>query len=392
MLLVIIYLAFIGLGLPDSLLGSAWPQMSLDLEAQTSAAGLLTMTICACTIISSLVCDWLLRRLGTSRLTAISVAVTAVGVLGFSRATSLWQLMAIAVPYGLGAGAVDAALNAYAAVHLKPIHVNWLHCSWGIGASVGPVIMAWRLGMGESWRGGYAAVGLILLALSAFLMATLRFWPDDAGKGLRSQPEPASSPASEKPLPTRSEALRLPGVLPAFAAFFLYCALESSAGVWSSTFMVQARGIPADTATFLVSLFYLGITAGRFLSGVLTLRLSGQQLLRLGVIVVVAGAALLAFVPSQGICALGLALLGIGCAPIYPQIIQLTPQRFGESASQVLMGPQLACAYVGSLTFPPVMGLVLQHVAAGAYPWVLGVLVVGLATTLAATDRAVSES
>lgn len=389
MLLAIIYLAFIGLGLPDSLLGSAWPQMSGDLGAQTSAAGLVTMTICACTIVSSLACDALQRRLGTARLTTASVALTAAGVLGFSRVTEFWQLVAIAVPYGLGAGAVDAALNAYAAVHLKPMHVSWLHCCWGIGASVGPMIMAWRMGAGDSWRGGYVAVGLMLVALTAFLVLTLRSWDTAtpaaaAGDGDRR--------AADTSLPSRAEALRLPGVVPAFLSFFLYCALESTTGVWSSTFMVQARGIDEQTATFLVSLFYLGITVGRFLSGVLTLRLRGNQLLRLGVAIIAVGLVLLVAVPGATACATGLVLVGIGCAPIYPTIIQLTPSRFGDGASQALMGPQMACAYVGSLSFPPITGLVLQHVAPGAYPWLLLALLAGFALTLAATNRACARA
>ena len=383
MLLLVIYLAFIGLGLPDSLLGSAWPAMHADLGAAVSVGGFVSMTTCSCTILSSLLCGRLIRRFGTGRLVLGSVALTAVAIFGYSCCTELWQIIAWAVPYGLGAGAVDAALNAYAAIHYEARHMNWLHCMWGIGSSAGPVVMSRMVLSAAGWRGGYRVVGAFQLVITLCLVLSLRLW--DA----RGVDEDAAAGATG---PRGLALLRLPGAWQALVGFFCYCALESTCGLWAATYMVFARGASADLAALFAGLFYLGITLGRLVSGFLTLRLSGQQLQHLGEYLAAAGVALLILAPGEYLAGCGLFLVGLGCSPIYPQMIQLTPERFGEENATSIMGIQMAFAYVGSLAVPPIAGLLIGHVSPWCFPVVAVVLVVSMTACLTSCDRATGDA
>lgn len=382
-LLAIIYLSFVSLGLPDGLLGAAWPAMHSDLGAAVSLAGTISVVICLGTIVSSLMTDRLVRRLGTGRLTAASVAMTAVALFGFSTCTALWQLVLWAIPYGLGAGAVDAALNAFVATHYAARHMNWLHCCWGIGAAMGPTVMSWQMAGPASWPGGYRVVGVVQVALVAAIALSLPLWRDRA-----TGTDAADEGHGRDGVPAaRRELLRRPGVPQAMAGFLCYCALESSCGLWASTLLVLGHGVPAQTAALLASLFYVGITVGRLLSGVLTLRLDGRQLLRLGEVVMALGLATLLLAPGKLALGAGLALLGLGCAPIYPQMIQLTPVRFGTDGTQSLMGMQMACAYVGSMAFPPLMGLVMERVSPLLLPVVAAALLAAMTVCLEVCDR-----
>lgn len=382
-LLAIIYLSFVSLGLPDGLLGAAWPAMHSDLGAAVSLAGTISVVICLGTIVSSLMTDRLVRRLGTGRLTAASVAMTAVALFGFSTCTALWQLVLWAIPYGLGAGAVDAALNAFVATHYAARHMNWLHCCWGIGAAMGPTVMSWQMAGPTSWPGGYRVVGVVQVALVAAIALSLPLWRDRA-----TGTDAADEGHGRDGVPAaRRELLRRPGVPQAMAGFLCYCALESSCGLWASTLLVLGHGVPAQTAALLASLFYVGITVGRLLSGVLTLRLDGRQLLRLGEVAMALGLATLLLAPGKLALGAGLALLGLGCAPIYPQMIQLTPVRFGTDGTQSLMGMQMACAYVGSMAFPPLMGLVMERVSPLLLPVVAAALLAAMTVCLEVCDR-----
>ena len=377
-LLLVIYLAFIGLGLPDSLLGSAWPAMHGDLGAAVSLGGLVSMTTCSCTIVSSLLCGRLVRGLGTGRLVLGSVALTAVAIFGYSCCTQFWQLVAWAVPYGLGAGAVDASLNAYAAIHYEARHMNWLHCMWGIGSSAGPVVMSRMVLSSAGWRGGYQVVGAFQLVITLCLVLSLRLW-DTRGT------DPDSPSAGDGP---RGLALLgLPGVWQALVGFFCYCALETTSGLWAATFMVLARGASTDLAALFTGLFYMGITLGRLVSGFLTLRLAGQQLQHLGELIAAAGVAMLILAPGKVLSGCGLFLVGLGCAPIYPQMIHLTPERFGDQNAASLMGVQMAFAYVGSLAVPPIAGLLIDHVSPWCFPAVALALVVAMTACLTSCDR-----
>ena len=388
MLLPIIYIAFVSLGLPDSLLGSAWPVMYADLGAPVAAQSAITMIITVCTIISSLATAPLMRRLGAGKLTACSVAMTAAAILGFGMSTSLWQLCLIAIPYGLGAGSVDAALNNFVAVHYGERHMSWLHCCWGIGTSVSPVVMGWALAGPLSWHGGYLAIGIIQALITALLFFSLPMWKK-AGDGSGSTEGEASEAA--KPI-SYTEALRLPGAWAVILSFGCYSGFEYVCGLWSSSHLVLARGIAEAQAASMASLFYMGITAGRLVSGIVAPHVGSKNLIRIGQGMVAVGVALLIFGQGQLALSVALALVGLGCAPIYPSIISLTPERFGEVASQSMVSLQMACAYVGSTLMPPLVALVFSLGGAAVFPWILVIVLLAMAVLAELANERTSDA
>ncbi len=362
LLLLIIYISFISLGLPDSLLGSAWPVMYGELQVPVSFAGVISMIIAGGTIISSFFSEKIIRRLGTGLVTAISVLMTAAALLGFSMSHSAWLLCLLAVPYGLGAGSVDAALNNFVALHYKAHHMSWLHCFWGIGATAGPFIMSLCLNRGNSWHSGYLSIALIQIVLTVFLFLSLPLW-----KKQRTGTDPSEHEIQNTSL-SFSQVLKLPGARPALLCFFGYCALEASAGLWGSSYFVLARGIPAEKAAQWTSLFYFGITFGRFISGFLSMKVSDKNMVRLGQAIALGGILVLCLpFGSPAICG-GYFLIGLGCAPIYPSLLHATPANFGRKNSQAIMGIQMACAYVGSTFMPPLFGLIAQYVNVRLFP------------------------
>ena len=364
LLLAIIYLSFISLGLPDSLLGAAWPSMYPQFQVPVSYAGIISMIICLGTIFSSLQSDRLTRRFGTGRVTAVSVAMTALALLGFSLSGSFWMLCLLAIPYGLGAGGVDASLNNYVALHYASRHMSWLHCMWGVGTSIGPYFMALALTGGQGWNGGYRYIALIQIGLSLILFLSLPLWKGrtaDAAEGGRQD---------TGPLPLR-EVLRIPGAKEVMLAFFCYCALESTAMLWGSSYLVLHDGLAAERAASFASLFCIGITLGRGISGFLTFRLNDTAMIRLGQGIILAGAAALLLPFGEGSAVVGLVLLGLGCAPVYPCIIHSTPAHFGAERSQAVIGVQMASAYVGSCLMPPLFGLLANHISANLFPFYL---------------------
>ena len=365
LLLPVIYLAFISLGLPDSLLGSAWPSMVGQLGADLSWAGIVSMIISAGTIVSSLCSERLNARLGTGGVTAVSVLLTAAALFGFSTCTRFWQLCVWAVPYGLGAGSVDAALNAYVSLHYKSRHMSWLHCMWGVGASAGPVIMGRALA-GGSWQGGYRIISLIQFGLTAVLLLSLPLW-----KRPEKTPEGADYTPEHRTLP---QLLRMPGVPQVLLCFFCYCALESTAGMWAASYCTLVRGIDAGTAAGWASTFYLGITIGRGVCGFLTIKINDQNMIRLGQVLIALGVVLVLLPAGQGVLFAGLVTIGLGCAPVYPSIIHETPTNFGREVSLAMTVIQMAFAYVGSCLMPPLFGLLAQYVTPALYPWFLAAL------------------
>ena len=368
LLLPIIYLAFISLGLPDSLLGSAWPSMYPLLGVPVSYAGILSMIISFGTIVSSLNSDRLTRALGAGRVTAISVGMTAAALFGFSISTQFWMLCLWAVPYGLGAGSVDAALNNYVALHYESRHMSWLHCMWGIGTMVSPMVMGRVLAGGGPWTAGYRYIALFQIALTAVLFLSLPLW--------QKRTDEAAEDGTAPQALSLGQVFRLPGAKEVMLCFFCYCALETTAGLWASSYLTLTRGVAADTAASFASLFYIGITAGRAACGFLTLKLSDTQMIRLGQGVLAVGVAAL-LVPGPQLLALaGLVLVGVGCAPIYPSIIHATPDHFGADRSQAVIGIQMASAYVGNLVMPPLFGLLANNITPALFPFYLLVLLV----------------
>ncbi len=363
LLLGIIYVAFISLGLPDALLGAAWPSIQGEMGVPVSFAGIISIIISGGTIISSLFSDALTKRLGTGKVTAISVAVTAGALWGFSVSNSFWMLCVIALPYGLGAGAVDAALNNYVALHYEARHMSWLHCFWGVGASVGPYIMGACLVGGLPWTGGYRIISLLQMGLTAALFATLSLWK--SGKAAEGEQQGARRDIGLR------EVFKLSGAKEAMVSFFCYCALELTAGLWAASYMVLNRGLSASAAAKWASLFYLGITMGRFVCGFITMKLNDRNMVRLGQAVTVGGIALLMLPLGQAVTGAGLVMVGVGCAPVYPALLHETPANFGEDVSQAIMGMQMACAYVGSMVMPSLFGMLSGKTGIWLYPFYL---------------------
>ena len=379
LLIALIYLAFISLGLPDGLLGAGWPVMATELTAPLSYAGIISMIISAGTIVSALLSDRLTRKFGAGPVTAVSGALTAGALLGFAVSGQFWLLCLLAVPYGLGAGAVDAALNNYVAVHYSSKYMSWLHCFWGLGATFGPYVMGWAIGAGHGWRTGYGTVGIIQAAMAVLLFATLPIWKKQL----------SAEAAEDTGAPVGLvRALKIPGVKSVLLAFCAYCALESVAFLWSGSFLVEYRGMTAEDGANFASLFYVGMTVGRFFSGFIADRVRDENMIRLGSGIMVAGLVLLALPVSSDIPALaGLLILGLGAAPVYPSIIHATPAHFGKENSQAIVGIQMASAYTGMTLMPPVFGLIGQYVSMGAFPWFMGAFLVMMVLLLERVNR-----
>lgn len=367
-LLLIIYLAFISLGLPDSLLGASWPVMRPDLEAPIGMAGLLSMTVTVGTIVSSLVSGAVVRRFGTGRVTLACCIMTAGALLGFSYAPSIVWLIVCAIPLGLGGGAVDAGLNHYVAARYKAHHMSWLHCFWGVGATAGPIIMAAFLSGNASWREGYLAVAGIQFALVILLFVTLPLWGHLAGKqGAGFGAEQAEAgPSLDNGEANKPQHVK--GVKYALGSFLFYSGVEATVGLWGSSYLVKMKGLPADEAAFWVSIYFAGITIGRFITGFVTFKVSNRLLIRAGQITALAGTLLLLLPLPTGFALSGLLITGLGLAPIFPCMLHETPVRFGQAHAQRIMGYQMAVAYTGSTLMPPLLGLLAGFSTIGIFP------------------------
>lgn len=370
LLLVIIYLSFISLGLPDSLLGAAWPSMYQELDVPISYAGAISMIIAFGTIVSSLQSDRLTRRLGTGKVTAISVGMTALALFGFSISSSFWMLCLWAVPYGLGAGSVDAALNNYVALHYESRHMSWLHCMWGVGASVGPYIMGYVMTGGGSWNGGYRVIAILQIVLTMILVFSLPLW--------KSRPVLADADGQEvqtKALSIR-EVFQIRGAKEVMICFFCYCALEQTTGLWASSYLTLYKGVAADVAAAFASLFYVGITIGRALSGFLTMKFDDVRMIRMGECLIGLGVVIMVLPFGRELALAGFLIIGLGCAPIYPCVIHSTPAHFGAERSQAIIGIQMASAYVGTCLMPPVFGLIANSISVALLPVYLCIILV----------------
>lgn len=375
-LLALIYIAFISLGLPDSLLGSGWPVMHLELGVPISYMGIVSMVISGGTIVSSLMSDRLNRKLGTRIVTVMSVFMTVIALFGFSFSSRFCMLIVFAVPYGLGAGAIDAALNNYVALHYKAKHMSWLHSFWGVGTIVSPFIMGYAL-TNRTWNSGYRIVGAIQLAIAILLLVTLPVWKVNK----------AADETKKKSVGLVS-ALKIKGVPFLLIGFFAYCAAEATAMQWASTYFVEVKGISAERAATFASLFYIGITVGRFISGFITDKLGDRRMIIIGTSILICGVCCL-FVPvsSYILAAAAFIIIGLGCAPIYPCIIHSTPNNFGAENSGAIIGIQMASAYVGSTFIPPVFGLLGNSISFKIMPIYLIFFFVLMITMIELTFR-----
>ena len=356
LLLALIYIAFISLGLPDSLLGSGWPAMRADLGVPVSYMGIVSMVISGGTIVSSLFSDSLTRKCGARVVTAVSVLLTAVALLGFSFSGKFWMLIVFAIPYGLGAGAIDAALNNYVALHYKAKHMSWLHCFWGVGTIVSPFVMSYALAT-STWHNGYRIVGFVQLGIAALLLLTLPVWKVNQNAAAETQKK-IGLPA----------AVKIRGVPFLLIGFFAYCAAEATTMGWASTYFAEVKGGSADQAAQYASLFYIGITVSRFLSGFVSEKLGDRKLILTGTAILTCGILLLMIPAASGVAIAGFIVIGFGCGPIYPCIIHSTPYNFGAENSGAIIGIQMASAYVGSTFMPPLFGLLGNKISFSILP------------------------
>ncbi len=376
LLLAVIYLSFISLGLPDSLLGSAWPSMYPALHVPVSYAGIISMIIALGTVVSSLQSDRLTSALGTGKVTALSVLTTAIALFGFSISRSFPVLALWAVPYGLGAGSVDASLNNYVALHYKSSHMSWLHCMWGVGASIGPYIMGAALSGGGTYHTGYRIISVLQIGLTLILFLSLPLWQKKSA-----QTDAAGNPAAADGTPhkvlTLPEILRIPGAKAVMLCFFCYCALEQTTGLWAASYFVLHYGLTPEAAAGYAALFYIGITGGRAVSGFITFALRDAQMIRLGQGIILLGLLVLLLPLGPGAALIGLILIGLGCAPIYPSVIHSTPAHFGADRSQAIIGVQMASAYIGTCIMPTIFGWIAQNISSALYPvYLLLILIV----------------
>ena len=399
--LIVIYAAFISLGLPDSLLGVAWPVAQKEFGASLGDAGIISMVISVGTVVSSLFSSKLLKRFGVGKVTAVSVLMTALALLGFSFVPAFVFMILLAIPLGLGAGAVDSGLNEYVAEHYESRHMSWLHCFWGVGAMAGPLIMSQYMSLGVDWRMGYLTVAIIQFVLVAVLIATLPLWDKVAEK--TSQKKQEADANGENPGELEREAdldppiasgkggflgpLKIKGAKVALISFFLYCGVEMTLGLWGSSFLITEKGIDAAAAAQWVSLYWGGLTAGRLVSGFLAIRFNNQQMIRIGELTVLLGVVCLLLPLPQFVCLIGFILVGAGCAPIYPCMLHETPVRFGKEDAQSMMGFQMAVCYTGSTLLPPFFGLVATKVNVGLLPVFLLVYIVIMLVSSEASNR-----
>lgn len=365
LLLAILYLCFVSLGLPDSVLGSAWPTMFVEFGVPVSAAGIVSAVVAVGTVISSLFSDRITKKFGAARTTVISIFMTAAALFGFSISTRFWMVVLFAIPYGLGAGSVDAALNNYVALHFASRHMSWLHCMWGIGAATGPAIMGYALTAGAGWHTGYFTLFIIQTVICALVLISSPIWKKGS----------AESADVREPI-SLGDVLKIKGAIAVMVNFFCYCALEATVMLWASSYINIYKGVGAETAALFGSLYVLGVTLGRAVSGFATMKLSDTQMTRIGYILMVIGVCLIALPIHNSFSLIGLVVLGVGSAPIYPCIIHSTPERFGKDKSGALIGVQMASAYTGTCIAPPVFGLIANHISIALFPLYIAFFVI----------------
>lgn len=384
-LLAIIYLAFISLGLPDSMLGAAWPDMYVMFSVPLSYAGILSAIIAVGTVFSSLQSDRLTLKFGTGKVTAVSVAMTALALFGFSTTHNFWILCLWAIPYGIGGGSVDASLNNYVALHYKSRHMSWLHCMWGVGAATGPYIMSYALTGGLGWNTGYRIIAIIQIVLTAILFISLPLWKT------RKNEVNENTGEIRKPMSLK-DVLHIRGAKEVLICFFCYCAIEQTAGLWASSYLNLYKGFSIEKSASFASMFYIGITVGRAISGFITMKLSDVKMIRLGQGIILLGLIIMVLPLGSYAAVAAFIMIGLGCAPIYPCIIHSTPAHFGEDKSQAVIGVQMAFAYMGTLVMPPVFGVIANVINVALLPLFLFVVMILMVVMHEALIKTTSKS
>jgi len=356
------------IGLPN-VLGSAWPVIHEDLRTSSANAGIVSMIVSGATIFATFTCDKMLRKMGTGKLILISLVAIAASLVGYSFSTHLIHLCLWSVPLGLGLGYIDASLNSVVALKYEAKHMSWLHAFWSVGASIGPVIMSFFLLRQSGWQGGYRFMGLIFVAFIILFIAMSKLWRQVANLS------PEISGESEKGLSLK-QILSLSGVKQSLFLFFCFTTIESTVGLWSSSYLVIVRNLSEETAALWVALYFGGITVGRFAAGFLTTRLSHKQLINLGSYLIGAGIVMLVLPIPTSFLMLALFLIGLGCAPIFPSLIHETPSNFGKHNAQSIIGVQMTVAYTGYMLMSPLFGFLAELISYRMLPIYIGTFLI----------------
>ena len=372
-LLVVIYIAFIGLGVPDSLIGSAWPAIHTQLNIPVEAVSVITFLISGCTVLSSMFSAKILNRLGTAKVTAFSTAMTAAALLGYSFVPSFWLMVPLAIVLGLGAGAIDSGLNNYVALHFKASHMNFLHCFYGVGVSLSPYLMSQALS-NVGWRGGYRYAFYVQAAIAILLILSVPLWKKTSSNGESEEEKDVNLTLLQ--MAKRSD-VRLVWVI-----MLATNAIEYACGVWGSTYLVEEKGFQTKHGALALTVYYVGMSLGRFFSGLLADKVSTWKRIGIGS-AILAPAVVIMLLPLHGVVSvIGLFLIGLGNGSVYPNMIHLTPHNFGKEVSQSIMGSQIAFAYIGVMLAPPMVSLISGTFGIKVYPVLLavfyGVMVVSL--------------
>lgn len=369
LLLVIIAVSYIGVGLPDSVLGTAWPAIYNDLNLPVSLAGFISMTVSGCTVVSCLMSARLINKFGTGIVTAVSTLLTALALLGLSCSDNIIYFFLLSVPLGVGAGTVDSALNSFVALYCSASQMSFLHCFYGLGVTTSPYLVSLALGSDNNWRKAYLIVGALQTMIALFIFAVIPYWK---------KKEKWSVQSEETPPKTLSllQLLKMPTVMLSCLVFFLICATEYTAGVWSSTFFAEYKGFTPEKAARMTTLFYAGMTVGRFVSGVVGKKLNSKKILFICTGILLFSSVIMALPLPSFVTAVGLFLFGFGMGPTFPNLSYLVPTLFGRDISQSVIGIQLASTYVGIMVMPSLFGISVQNVSAGLYPYFLFVLMI----------------
>jgi len=385
-LLILIYLSFISLGLGDSQLGAAWPSMYGLLNVPLHYGGLITMISAGGTVVSAIFCGKIIKRFGTVKVILLGFLLTASALLGFSFSNYYIMLCLFAVPLGLGGGAIDVSLNNYVALHYKARHMSWLHCFWGVGASIGPIIMSAFLIHRNSWNESYRAIGIVHFCIIVLLILSLSLWKKSETVKSGSHSEP-SSPNNPNDNPEKNNLLKsdsanfkkvlsITGVKEALLIFFFYCSVETITAFWGASYLVTVKGIAKEAAAAAISLYFIGITSGRFISGFVSIKLNNRQMVRIGQLIIGCGIITLVLPFGNSVLLPGLFLIGLGCAPIFPSLLHETPKNFGKEYSHIIIGLQMGCAYIGTSVMPPFFGWLTKITSFNIFPIFIGIILI----------------
>ena len=385
LILGVIYLIFIGLGATDTQFGPAWPTIQMEMEVPLSYAGIVTMLVAGGTVTATLLTARLIKKFGAGKVTLCGVLMSAMALLGISFVSNFWMLCLLVIPLGFAGGTIDATLNNHVALHYSSRHMSWLHCFWGLGGVLGPIIMGQALTSGAGWNSSYRVVFFMQISFAILLMLSLPLW--------KRQSMDVPAEISEAPTLKLSEIIRVPGVKYVLLGFFAYCAVESTTSLWASTYLVRHRGVLPETAASYASLIFIGITVGRFLSGIIANKVGDKNMVRGGIILALIGiVAVWLPIPSNVLALNGLVVIGLGCAPIFPALIHATPFNFGKEKAPSIIGVQMASAYIGITFMPPLFGLIAEHINISLYPVFLFILAVIMLVMLEGLNKVVARN